>query len=163
MSQVIKKYFIWFSSLAFFGICLPHFAFGADPAVPHVELTRVLEHGATETLKLRCAPDLKGTQEFFCELQRFRNGVELKTISVYSKQTKEILKSFFQILPEGALKEKAVETEREVAGLLYAWNVTYGDKTLKGNLTADKKEERRELMKAMLSLEGALSSQFFRW
>lgn len=163
MSRPLITHFGWIASFALLLLCAPHFAFGDEVSIPHVELTRVLEHGATETLKLRCAPDLKGTQEFFCELQRYRNGVELKTISVYSKQTKEIMKSFFQILPEGALKEKAAETEREVAGLIYAWNVTYGDKSLKGNLTADKKEERRELMKAMLSLEGALSSQFFRW
>ncbi len=138
-------------------------AAGDEKDVPQVELTRTLEHGAKETIKLRCTPDLKGAQEFYCELHRFRNGVEIKTISVYSKQTKEILKSFFQILPEGALKAQGEEADREVAGVIYAWNVTYGDKTLKGSLTQNKKEERRELMKAMLSLEGALTSQFFRW
>ncbi len=137
--------------------------------VPKVELVRWLEHGTSEGLKLKCTPDLKGSQEFFCELNRYRNGVEVRTIGVYAKQMKEILNSFFQIVPAGQIAKPLSRDAEEVVApptkptpKLYTWDVAYGDKSVKGTMTEAERAKVKEMMRAVLSLEGALSSQFYR-
>jgi len=142
---------------------------GAEEAsLPKVELVRWMDHGASEGLKLKCTPDLKGSQEFFCELNRYRNGVEVRTMGVYAKQMKEILKSFFQIVPPTALtkpSEEATETAEAVTkptAKLYTWDVSYGDQAVKGTMTEAERAKVAEMMRAVLSLEGALTSQFYR-
>ncbi len=137
--------------------------------VPRVELVRWMDHGASEGLKLKCTPDLKGRQEFFCELNRYRNGVEVRTIGVYAKQMKEILNSFFQIVPPAAMAKPAIDGTENTStknaapmAKLYTWDVSYGDKAVKGTMTEAERAKVKEMMQAVLSLEGALASQFYR-
>jgi hypothetical protein len=130
---------------------------GETSPMPRVVLTRVFDTGGSESLTLRCTPDVKGKQEFFCDILRFRNGVEVATTSLYAKQTRAILASFFEIMPSTATASGPAAKDPS-----YVWDIAYGEKSAKGYVTRLQKDKDARVMRAVLSLEGALSSQFYR-
>ena len=141
-------------------VAAPVFAAGND--LPRVVLERNNSHGGTERIALRCAPDVHGNQEFFCEVLRYRNGIEVATTGVYSKQTKKIIASFFKQLPRKYRRPSAGKVDTRDA--LVTWEVVYKGKSAKGIVPrrAKKSKPERRLARAVLSLEGSLSSLFYQ-
>jgi len=143
---------------------------GAAPAsdgLPRIVLTRSLDHGSAEILTLRCVPDTHGKQEFFCELTRHRNGVEVASRGLYSVETTSLLEKFFERLPASL----SADDPSGDAGEVLTWDVSFRDRAAQGRLVRGdvagtprtrRGASRNNLLDAVLSLEGALSSQLYR-
>ena len=137
---------------------------GQDPLptekdLPRVILTRIFEEGNSESLTLRCKEESDRQLEFLCDVVRFRNGIVVNAIKLSPKQAKAILSGFFQILPASELK---LAENPEGNRPSYVWDVTYHHQTTKGYLLRKEKDRNKKMMRAILSLEGALASEFYR-
>jgi hypothetical protein len=138
----------------------------SDTELPRVVLTRLFAHSASESLSLRCAKDKSGAQEYFCEIRKFRNGVEVATTSLYAKQTKSMLDGFLRLVP--ATEKKRAEVSpivRESSSKsdpLLLWDVLFDGQRVSGTLFRQEAAQKNPVVEAVLSLEGALDSQFYR-
>lgn len=141
-------------------------AWAVEEKMPRAMLTRLYDHGSSESISLRCAEARAGKEEFFCELRRYRNGVEVANTNLYAKQTNAILDGFLRLVPaEEQKKTELPPATRESSSKsepVLVWDVAFRGRSVTGKLLHHQMGNKSPTLDAVLSLEGALDSQFYR-
>jgi hypothetical protein len=133
-------------------------SFAAEAALPSVEISRHFVSGGYESLVVKCRPDTTRADGLSCDLRRLRNGVEVSKTVVEYRWAEAQLGRF--------IREVAAVRSGESSGtghLLLTYDAQNQGQRLQGRIHRQGEDtERTEQVKALLSLEGALASQFYR-
>ena len=126
--------------------------------LPHMKLTRYLAPSGIESLSLSCHSQNAAEKEYFCDLVRERNGVEVAAVGMKASEIAPLLSRFFADLPREIPHFAPTENLDPVLG----WEIRYENKTSQGSVPRFELEKSADVKRALFVLEAGLAAQFYK-
>lgn len=132
-------------------------SFGAEkPVMPSFELSRHFSGGGYEQLKLACHEDRTRSEAAVCDLRRFRNGMEVASVVVDYKWTRDQLGKFF--------RGTASKSDSGASGgqVVLTYDAHSDGERRQGTIHREDKSDQLDRVKALMAIEGSLVGEFYR-
>jgi len=153
---MVRSIFLVFAYLVAMGMAID--SFGAEPSeLPSFSLSRHFPAGGYEGLSLQCRADRTREDGRVCELKRTRNGLEVSQVTLEYRWASEKLGHFVRQV------SSLSGAEGGGSNVLLAYDGWSNGKRVQGFIRRGEPASPDEAhAKAVLALEGALVSQFYR-